>query len=113
MTVYHHKDDIASTVFSPQNAFFSHQAKDWGRNEPIRRLRHAAAQPQVPGHDIADSFWRGQTCLSREADDRQRGMSSKLPGRAEGAGKQLAGLGIAQYPLGPHVPLELAAHRHH
>jgi hypothetical protein len=30
MTVYHHKDDIASTVFSPQNAFFSHQAKDWG-----------------------------------------------------------------------------------
>jgi hypothetical protein len=30
MTVYHHKDDIASTVFSPQNAFSSHQAKDWG-----------------------------------------------------------------------------------
>jgi hypothetical protein len=30
MTVYHHKGDIASTAFSPQNAFFSHQAKDWG-----------------------------------------------------------------------------------
>jgi hypothetical protein len=51
MTVYHHKDDIASTVFSPQNAFFSHQAKDWGKvnglSEPAVGVFFAGAGPQV------------------------------------------------------------------
>jgi hypothetical protein len=35
MTTYHHTGDVMSTFFSPVNAFFLHQAKDWGRRRII------------------------------------------------------------------------------
>ena len=48
MTVYHHKGDIASRAFSPQNAFFPHQAKDWGYFQPGREDFRQSLQSAIP-----------------------------------------------------------------
>jgi hypothetical protein len=56
MTVYHHKDDIASTVFSPQNAFFSHQAKDWGGLNAAQRRAGAKRRHPAWAEDRQAGF---------------------------------------------------------